>query len=270
MIQELLAPTEMERMLKDSYANYVVQTCLDHADPQQQERLIEAIRPLLPAIRSTPYGRRIANKVEQRLNGSAGRTTNSSNRSAAPPANGYNGYFPHDAQALAGAMSNFGINGNNGNTTTSTPPSYTGSASVTPVNSGPAFAMPNASTQYMSQYGQAQQGLASPQNGQAAYQYTSPPSGVVTPPPGMANGLPQVGMISPPNGQGQHSSITSQTMSSPYRGMTSTVSSASGGSQTIPATVNHTRFSSMGSNANGTQAALHRRQMSSTDKPSML
>jgi len=75
MIEEMLNVTELEKMLRDSFANYVVQTALDYAEPKTRERLVEAIRPLLPAIRQTPYGRRIQSKIlgpegtEQRLSG---------------------------------------------------------------------------------------------------------------------------------------------------------------------------------------------------------
>ncbi|KAG5952352.1 hypothetical protein E4U53_001034 [Claviceps sorghi] len=64
IVEELLAPQEMERLLRDSYANYVVQTALEFATPQQKHRLVEAIRPFLPHIRTTPYGRRIQAKVQ--------------------------------------------------------------------------------------------------------------------------------------------------------------------------------------------------------------
>ena len=63
MIQEMLESNELEKMLRDSFANYVVQTAMDYADPETKTRLIDAIRPILPAIRQTPYGRRIQNKI---------------------------------------------------------------------------------------------------------------------------------------------------------------------------------------------------------------
>ncbi|KAG6002812.1 hypothetical protein E4U43_001046 [Claviceps pusilla] len=64
IVEELLAPQEMERLLRDSFANYVVQTALEFATPHQKYRLVEAIRPFLPQIRTTPYGRRIQAKVQ--------------------------------------------------------------------------------------------------------------------------------------------------------------------------------------------------------------
>ncbi|KHJ35245.1 putative rna-binding protein [Erysiphe necator] len=77
LIEELLQPNELDRILRDSFANYVVQTALDYASLDMKTRLIEAIRPHLPAIRSTPYGRRIQAKIsgnEARNNSISGQT----------------------------------------------------------------------------------------------------------------------------------------------------------------------------------------------------
>ncbi|KAK2746223.1 hypothetical protein FQN57_003345 [Myotisia sp. PD_48] len=62
-IHEIVQPQELHHMLRDSFANYVVQTAIDFADPESRNLLIEAIRPLLPSIRSQPHGRRIAGKI---------------------------------------------------------------------------------------------------------------------------------------------------------------------------------------------------------------
>ena len=63
LIEEMLNPTELDKMLRDSYANYVVQTAMDYADADTKARLVDAIRPLLPAVRHTPHGRRISTKI---------------------------------------------------------------------------------------------------------------------------------------------------------------------------------------------------------------
>ncbi|KAI8072056.1 armadillo-type protein [Thamnidium elegans] len=63
LIAELVNQTVMEKLLHDSFANYVVQTSLDFADEDQRAELVECIRPLLPTIRSTPYGKRIHSKI---------------------------------------------------------------------------------------------------------------------------------------------------------------------------------------------------------------
>ncbi|TDZ31144.1 Pumilio domain-containing protein [Colletotrichum sidae] len=64
IVDELLVPGEMERLLRDSYANYVIQTALEYSTPRSKFRLVDVIRPILPSIRSTPYGRRIQAKIQ--------------------------------------------------------------------------------------------------------------------------------------------------------------------------------------------------------------
>lgn len=63
MIEEMVNGSELERMLRDSFANYVVQTAIEYADPDTRVLLLNGIRPILPSIRATPHGRRIANKM---------------------------------------------------------------------------------------------------------------------------------------------------------------------------------------------------------------
>ncbi|RDA93193.1 hypothetical protein CP533_3159 [Ophiocordyceps camponoti-saundersi (nom. inval.)] len=83
IVDELLAPQEIERHLRDSFGNYVIQTAVEFATPHQKYRLVEAIRPLLPQIRNTPYGRRIQAKIAQYDNrgtaASSGQTTPADN-----------------------------------------------------------------------------------------------------------------------------------------------------------------------------------------------
>lgn len=65
IIQEISAPTSLENMLRDSYANYVVQTALDFASEDVKPGFVANIRPLLNHIRHTPYGRRIQSKINE-------------------------------------------------------------------------------------------------------------------------------------------------------------------------------------------------------------
>uniref|UniRef100_A0A8H7Y5R9 PUM-HD domain-containing protein n=1 Tax=Psilocybe cubensis TaxID=181762 RepID=A0A8H7Y5R9_PSICU len=65
LIDELLNRSRLEKLLRDSYGNYCVQTALDYADPAQRTLLVEGIRPVLPLIRNTPYGKRIQNKLQR-------------------------------------------------------------------------------------------------------------------------------------------------------------------------------------------------------------
>ncbi|GAB7354817.1 hypothetical protein MBLNU459_g5204t2 [Dothideomycetes sp. NU459] len=64
LIEELISPLELEKLLRDSFANYVVQTAMDYADPETKARLVDSIRPIIPSIRHTPYGRRIGGKIQ--------------------------------------------------------------------------------------------------------------------------------------------------------------------------------------------------------------
>jgi hypothetical protein len=65
LIEELLNRSRLEKLLRDSYGNYCVQTALDYAEPTQRVLLVEGIRPVLPLIRNTPYGKRIQNKLQR-------------------------------------------------------------------------------------------------------------------------------------------------------------------------------------------------------------
>lgn len=53
----------LKSLLQDAYGNYVIQTALSQAQPQQKANLEEKIRPLLPTLRNTNYGKRIQNKI---------------------------------------------------------------------------------------------------------------------------------------------------------------------------------------------------------------
>ncbi|KAI0325634.1 ARM repeat-containing protein [Cubamyces sp. BRFM 1775] len=72
LIGELLNRTRLEKLLRDSYGNYCVQTALDYAEPGQRALLVEGIRPVLPLIRNTPYGKRIQNKLQREHNDAYG------------------------------------------------------------------------------------------------------------------------------------------------------------------------------------------------------
>ncbi|KAL2130756.1 hypothetical protein VTI74DRAFT_5974 [Chaetomium olivicolor] len=119
IVDELLAPGEIDRLLRDSFGNYVIQTALDYATPMSKHRLIEAIRPILPSIRATPYGRRIQAKIQAHDN----RVGQPNNGQVLPtdPAGGqislrptHNRVMPNGASILAtGAYAN-GVNGING------------------------------------------------------------------------------------------------------------------------------------------------------------
>ncbi|KAJ5670742.1 uncharacterized protein N7477_006105 [Penicillium maclennaniae] len=82
MIEEMLQGNQLDQMLRDSFANYVVQTAMDFADPETRQHIVDAIRPILPTIRQTPHGRRIAGKM---LNAEgSGRSSGNSSGQATP------------------------------------------------------------------------------------------------------------------------------------------------------------------------------------------
>ena len=52
-------------MMKDQYANYVIQKAIDCAEPSQRKILIYMIRPHLGHIRKYMYAKHIVTKVEK-------------------------------------------------------------------------------------------------------------------------------------------------------------------------------------------------------------
>lgn len=62
-VDEILIGDNLIAMLQDPYANYVVQTALNVSEPHQHVQLVDTIRPHLPQLRNTPYGKRIQSKI---------------------------------------------------------------------------------------------------------------------------------------------------------------------------------------------------------------
>eukprot|EP00737_Agarophyton_chilense_P003952 gb/GEZJ01004778.1/.p1 GENE.gb/GEZJ01004778.1/~~gb/GEZJ01004778.1/.p1 ORF type:complete len:653 (+),score=132.31 gb/GEZJ01004778.1/:229-1959(+) len=68
LIDELIESEEtMRRLLHDAYGNYVIQRGLQVAEGPQLERICEAIRPHLPSLKQSPYGKRIQAKIMKRM-----------------------------------------------------------------------------------------------------------------------------------------------------------------------------------------------------------
>lgn len=63
MIDELLDASRLGRLLQDGYANYVIQKALNVAKKGQFERLVNALRPHLAALRNTAFFKRIQSKI---------------------------------------------------------------------------------------------------------------------------------------------------------------------------------------------------------------
>jgi hypothetical protein len=163
--EELLTPGEMDRLLRDSFANYVVQTALEYATHFMKHRLIENIRPLLPGIRSTPYGRRIQAKVQAydnrngtSVNGLASGPTSAHASGQVTPADPTQGQIPIRPQHNRGMSNNATIIGTpaftnalNGIPNRAAPPMFAGGVTVPPPQAqrtqqqyGSSFARPGA------------------------------------------------------------------------------------------------------------------------------
>ena len=54
-------------MMKDQYANYVIQKMIEVAEPPQRKLLISRIRPQITALRKYTYGKHILAKLEKYL-----------------------------------------------------------------------------------------------------------------------------------------------------------------------------------------------------------
>ncbi|KAK4505012.1 hypothetical protein PRZ48_002975 [Zasmidium cellare] len=63
LVAEIAVPQTLEKLLRDGFANYVVQTAMDFADDEVKPMIMENVRLILPSIRNTPHGRRIQSKL---------------------------------------------------------------------------------------------------------------------------------------------------------------------------------------------------------------
>lgn len=54
-------------MMKDQYANYVVQRMIEVAEPPQRKLLLHKIRPHVASLRKYTYGKHILAKLEKYL-----------------------------------------------------------------------------------------------------------------------------------------------------------------------------------------------------------
>ncbi|KAI0218586.1 hypothetical protein L0F63_004795 [Massospora cicadina] len=67
LIEELLNRERFDLLIRDSYANYVVQTCLEFAEKDQRDMLVQCIKPLLSSVKGTTYGKRIMSCIHRSL-----------------------------------------------------------------------------------------------------------------------------------------------------------------------------------------------------------
>uniref|UniRef100_A0A0A9DYK7 PUM-HD domain-containing protein n=1 Tax=Arundo donax TaxID=35708 RepID=A0A0A9DYK7_ARUDO len=69
LIRQIVEQTEgndnLLAMMKDQYANYVVQKILETCNESQRELLLSRVKGHLQALRKYTYGKHIASRVEQ-------------------------------------------------------------------------------------------------------------------------------------------------------------------------------------------------------------
>ncbi|CAK9271028.1 unnamed protein product [Sphagnum jensenii] len=63
LVRELTTSPHLGQLLQDQYANYVIQSALSVCKGALHAGLVEAIRPHLPALRNSPYGKRILSRT---------------------------------------------------------------------------------------------------------------------------------------------------------------------------------------------------------------
>lgn len=117
LIQEIVPQSELEKLLRDSFANYVVQTAFDYADEEHKAALAESLRPILPSIRHTPYGRRLQSKVQDfdgRTSGFSSGVMTPEEKSVTSPGPNFPQPFPSIHNAPVGRGNRSGFIGNGG------------------------------------------------------------------------------------------------------------------------------------------------------------
>lgn len=62
IIEELMNNPRLDQIMQDPYGNYVIQTALNHSKGTLHATLVEAIRPLVPVLRTSPYGKKVLSK----------------------------------------------------------------------------------------------------------------------------------------------------------------------------------------------------------------
>ena len=67
VIRELLECPHMGRLLQDPYANYVIQSALMVTQGPLHAAVVDAIRPHINQLRSTPHGKRIISKINVKI-----------------------------------------------------------------------------------------------------------------------------------------------------------------------------------------------------------
>jgi len=82
ILDELCNPAVVPQLLQDSYANYVLQTALNLANPDQHAQLCSATQPFMHLIRNSPYGKKLEVRLTRRRK--QGRSSRNNSMSAIP------------------------------------------------------------------------------------------------------------------------------------------------------------------------------------------
>lgn len=59
VIQELIDDPRLDQIMQDAYGNYVIQAALNISEGALEDALVEAIRPYIPVLRTSPYGKKV-------------------------------------------------------------------------------------------------------------------------------------------------------------------------------------------------------------------
>ncbi|GAV78203.1 PUF domain-containing protein [Cephalotus follicularis] len=59
IIQELINNTYLDPVMQDPYGNYVIQAALQQSKGALHAALVDAIRPHVPVLRTSPYGKKV-------------------------------------------------------------------------------------------------------------------------------------------------------------------------------------------------------------------
>lgn len=59
IMHELINDPQFGKIMQDPYGNYVIQTALGNTEGNLHTKLVEAIRPHIPVLRTSPYGKKV-------------------------------------------------------------------------------------------------------------------------------------------------------------------------------------------------------------------
>lgn len=59
IIKELMSNSRLDQIMQDPYGNYVIQAALNHSKGSAHAALVDAIRPHVPILRTSPYGKKV-------------------------------------------------------------------------------------------------------------------------------------------------------------------------------------------------------------------